>query len=464
MHVVEIPLSSISVSESRQRKEVGNVEELAASIKTHGLLNPITVSKLPSGSFTLIAGERRLEAVKLLGWTEIPCHLKEELSSAQLQALELEENVKRVNLPWKDYCIAILNFHNHRRNSTRWNYTRTREFLCMTNHSHLLLNIKVAEALLQDDEKIHACQGISQARNAIQRRQDREMADALHDIDFTTTDTARANDTGIDGASKSGPHTTGSQFPASYPQNTPIDPTDPQNAPPPIPEKPASTLHANFLEWSKERQPQTFNFIHLDPPYGINHQKSDQGGSKRNEAYEDGEQVYWSIISSLIRNSRNFASPSCHIMLWLSMKFWDRTKELFEDQGYEVYPNPLIWFKSDNAGIVSRPDFWPRHVYETAMWITRDERKILNVVSDCYAAPAKKKEALHISEKPVPVLKHFFRMTVGPTTRMLDPCMGAGSSLRAAEALGAERVLGLDINPDFVSIAERELAPYRRSS
>ena len=53
---------------NRFRKDMGDVNALAKSIKEVGLLHPIVISE----NFQLIAGERRLEAVKSLGWTEIP--------------------------------------------------------------------------------------------------------------------------------------------------------------------------------------------------------------------------------------------------------------------------------------------------------------------------------------------------------------------------------------------------------
>jgi hypothetical protein len=56
---------------TRHRKDMGDVDGLAASMKELGLLHPIVVR--PDG--VLVAGERRLRAAKLLGWTEIPVNI-----------------------------------------------------------------------------------------------------------------------------------------------------------------------------------------------------------------------------------------------------------------------------------------------------------------------------------------------------------------------------------------------------
>ena len=62
------PISSILVGRHRLRRDMGEIESLAASIEDIGLLNPITVDR----DGNLLAGERRLRAVKLLGWKTVP--------------------------------------------------------------------------------------------------------------------------------------------------------------------------------------------------------------------------------------------------------------------------------------------------------------------------------------------------------------------------------------------------------
>jgi len=64
-----IPATSIIVGDDRVRTDFGNLEELAESIKSEGLLQPPVVNQ----DYKLIAGERRLRAMRdILKWTEIP--------------------------------------------------------------------------------------------------------------------------------------------------------------------------------------------------------------------------------------------------------------------------------------------------------------------------------------------------------------------------------------------------------
>jgi DNA modification methylase len=69
--------------------------------------------------------------------------------------------------------------------------------------------------------------------------------------------------------------------------------------------------------------------------------------------------------------------------------------------------------------------------------------------------------SIHPSAKPLSVLHDFFGMFVDEYTSMLDPTCGSGTAIRAAEAHGAERILGIEINKDFVIEAEQALQRMR---
>ena len=73
------------------------IDELADSIKEHGIIQPLTVRQLQDGCYEIIAGERRWRASKLAGLTEIPAIIMEadELHTAELALIE---NLQRENL------------------------------------------------------------------------------------------------------------------------------------------------------------------------------------------------------------------------------------------------------------------------------------------------------------------------------------------------------------------------------
>ncbi len=97
--VLNVPVDHIRANPHQPRKEFDEdrLEELAESIKTHGLIQPITVRYIGEKRFELIAGERRLRASKLAGLAEIPAYIRE-ADDEQSMAFALIENIQRQDL------------------------------------------------------------------------------------------------------------------------------------------------------------------------------------------------------------------------------------------------------------------------------------------------------------------------------------------------------------------------------
>lgn len=85
-----VPISNIKIKK-RVRHDLGNLEDLKDSLRTYGLLNPITLNR----KYELIAGERRLQAAKQLGWTNINANIIDNLTEVEQLEMELEENNQR---------------------------------------------------------------------------------------------------------------------------------------------------------------------------------------------------------------------------------------------------------------------------------------------------------------------------------------------------------------------------------
>ncbi|MEZ0390801.1 MAG: ParB/RepB/Spo0J family partition protein [Pseudobdellovibrionaceae bacterium] len=97
--VWQVAIDKLSASEYQPRNhfEKDKLEELAASIKQNGILQPIVARKLPSGRFEIIAGERRWRAAQLAGLHEVPVILKTLENQAALE-LAIIENIQREDL------------------------------------------------------------------------------------------------------------------------------------------------------------------------------------------------------------------------------------------------------------------------------------------------------------------------------------------------------------------------------
>lgn len=98
-HITRIPLELIETNPKQPRKDFDeqSLNELAASIKMHDIIQPITVSKTALGKYRLISGERRFRASKIAGLKDIPAYIRQ-ANDQQLLELALLENLQREDL------------------------------------------------------------------------------------------------------------------------------------------------------------------------------------------------------------------------------------------------------------------------------------------------------------------------------------------------------------------------------
>jgi hypothetical protein len=345
----------------------------------------------------LIVGERRLAASIQLGLPDIPARFASELDPIELQIIELEENLKRKDLPWEDQTRAIVRIHNlYHSLDPDWTQKQTADSLGLAISSVSMM-IGVGVAAIAGNERIAKASGWRQAHNTLAR------------------EVQRKNDTILAYLTESLTRPTGATAPV------PVE----------------SIITADFTQWAASYDGPQFNFIHCDFPFGIGIHDSDQSNADSYGRYEDSPNVYWELLECLAANEDRILSSSAHMMFWFSMKYYCETREFFLHRlpEWALEDFPLVWLKSDNKGILPDPKRGPRRVYETCFIASRGDRLIVRAVANGYAAPTGAKS--HQSEKPEPVLRHFMQMFVDEHTRLLDPTCGSGSSLRAAESLHA---------------------------
>lgn len=96
---MRISLDQIEVNPKQPRRDFDDtaLSELAASIKLHDIIQPLTVSRLPNGKYRLIAGERRFRAAKIAGLKDLPVYIRQ-ANDADLLELSLLENLQRKDL------------------------------------------------------------------------------------------------------------------------------------------------------------------------------------------------------------------------------------------------------------------------------------------------------------------------------------------------------------------------------
>ena len=105
--IQELPLEKIAPNPDQPRKhfEQEGLEELAASLRALGLVQPITVQALPSGSYQIISGERRWRAAQLAGLKTLPAYIRS-TQEGELLELALIENIQREDLNAIEIALA----------------------------------------------------------------------------------------------------------------------------------------------------------------------------------------------------------------------------------------------------------------------------------------------------------------------------------------------------------------------
>lgn len=100
---MQLQVSEIIIRD-RIRKNLGDLSGLMESISKHGLMNPIVVNSKKE----LIAGHRRLESVRRLGWETIQVRVITNLDSATKLEMEIEENLHRKSLAPEELADAYV--------------------------------------------------------------------------------------------------------------------------------------------------------------------------------------------------------------------------------------------------------------------------------------------------------------------------------------------------------------------
>lgn len=105
--VLFLPIDAISPNPDQPRQifQEGDLESLADSIRSLGLLQPLTVRRSPNG-WELVAGERRLRAARLAGLQEVPC-ISLQIDSQHASLLALVENLQRKDLDFWEEALAL---------------------------------------------------------------------------------------------------------------------------------------------------------------------------------------------------------------------------------------------------------------------------------------------------------------------------------------------------------------------
>ncbi len=457
----ERDVASIIVDrETRQRRTLDkDIKQLAEQIDRAGLINAIVIHE----DGRLVAGERRLEAHKILQRQKIRCTIFESLPKSDAFLIELQENLARRQLAWQDEAKAVLDYHELKRGvHAGWNNKASAmDIGCSEEKVRLYLTV----ARFLSDPEVQGCQTIQGAFNLLKGRAERaqaaaqnrglQIATVLPDIISAGTREERGaaivdlvsggslDDLQIEAPDPFAILEAGRIAEASLEQQrlTEADDLSP-------------VITGDFLEWVQEYDGAKFDVLHVDFPYGKGYTGANTRKTGRAHVaprYADDPDVHWALLEGLLEHQDKIAFPIAHCIYWFDMDYYAAIRESFERAGWKtVQPHPLIWAKP-YEGVAADPKRRPRHCYETALLFSRGDRKLARLDQDFFVG--RTDEKLHINQKPVDMLKHFLSLVVDEHSAVLDPTCGSGTALAASKDLGAARILGLELDAGNAEVA-----------
>ena len=115
----EIEIALIDI-ERQVRTKIGDLTDLAASIKAIGVLEPVILLLKADGRYRLIAGERRVRASILAELAKIPVMIKRDLTETQIRQIQVTENNEREDLsPYERAARREMDLRHNSRNRDR---------------------------------------------------------------------------------------------------------------------------------------------------------------------------------------------------------------------------------------------------------------------------------------------------------------------------------------------------------
>lgn len=427
MQIVE--LSRITIG-PRQRKKIdkGPLTELRESIRTKGLFHPPVVRPLDDG-FELVVGERRFTAIKELADAKTPFYhnnariepgyipvssIWDALSIAEVFEAELDENIRRVDIPWQDRTAALAELHElYKKENPTQTPGQTAATLiadlgggsanATPRSNQVMLTKAVTEAALVaahlHNPKVANARNATEARNLVLRMEESKFLTALVKKQLVVN-----------------------------------------------PEKPFVELRNGDLTAILPSLPSGFvDLILADPPYGIG---ASGGGFRSRTAvhhdYVDTVDNARVLAQAIMVEGFRVTKPQANLFLFTDIRHWDFLQNISLNLGWTPFPRPIIWGKSDSEGLAPWGSQGFRITTEFIFFATKGQKGLLASPVD-YLRYDRVADKEHAAEKPLPLLRRLIDCSTLPGDFVLDPCCGSGSALVAARDM---RRLGLGIEKD----------------
>lgn len=404
--------------DNRYRKELGNIDELAASIAEKGVLQPVTLNS----ELKLLAGERRYTAAKQAGLTHIPALLREIEGELDEREIELFENIHRKQFTWQEEAALVSEIDRlYKSKDANWSGRKTAELLD-TGKSNVARNLQLAQAMEVVPE-LKECKTADEAmksltklkRNAIVAELGkRQAASMLSNIPATKG----GMDAGVRSALKVAD--------ANY------------------------MISDIFKGLSGLKTNGKIDFIECDPPYGIN-LNSQKAGDSADDYNEVPMADYPAFLKNLTSELFRVAGNDSWMIFWFGPTWQREVLDSLRSAGWLVDEIPAIWAKG--GGQTKQPDIHLARAYEP-FFVCRKGKPVLvwrghaNVYSCLPCPPTGTDAKYHPTQRPLRLIGDILKTFLAGTAHVLVPFAGSGATLRTCYLEG-HQVIGFDNDDQY---------------
>lgn len=436
----------------RFRKEYNKIDDLCASITEHGLMHlPVL-----DDDNNLIAGGRRMTALKKLGWTQIPVRRMKDISPIKLREMELEENLQRENLTWQEE-ISLKNeilrlkqeIHGVKatgRAAAHSSGVSQKEVAEMLGDSQANFSMDVALAkAMEEIPELAACSSKDEARKKLKQMQEQLIVAELGRRHRATATISIEGGTAVK-----------SENPAlAAPKASFYNQAD------------SSFRIGDAIAGLKALEnDQNIRYINIDTPYGIdlNNIKRDNGGEVKiieddykevaasdflfKATLENGDVEWRGFAYEVAKEAYRIASDNCSMTWWFAIQYYQPLQEMLQQVGWKLDCIPNIWDTGDQ-GQTNQPEMYLARCYEPFFSCRKGQPVIFkrgrsNIFRHKKLTGDKK---IHPTEKPLSLMKEVFETYASPGCTILVPFIGSGNDLLTGFSLG-HSIFGFDLNAE----------------
>lgn len=396
-----IPVEEVKIRVKRQRSELGDLESLAESLLRYGQLTPIILTRTND----LIAGERRLEAHKMNCVTHIDAVYRDELDELDLEELELEENLQRLQLTWKEEELAKARIHKLRiAKDPKWSQLQTAALVAKPGQTVQQRDVSQA---LNLEKMMKLFPEIGEAKT---------KAQALNLAKAKAKSVTRAVDV--------------AQRPEVYAE---------------VGEK---IWLGDSVDLIKEIENEAIDLILTDPPFGINYDAHVAGTVGEENSYKDDVEKYERILT-MFPDLYRVLKPDGWLIWFFGMSWYQPVKEKLRAAGFVVDEIPIMWDRSDGRCYTNVPNHYFTKGYDVAFHAFKGDPHLVqkNKPNVFRIPPVETKDRDLVVERPVELYAEFIsRMTI-PGQMVADFFVGSGSVTAAAASLKRDYI-GIEKDPN----------------